>query len=270
MEIGLAQTAVVPGNQATNLETALSAIEQAAAAGVDLVVLPELFSIGYFAFDDYEACAESLAGQTLEAIRACADRQDIAVLAGSIVEDLAATRSDLDVFTPAAEGLANTAVLFGADGTRQLVYRKHHLFGYESAEQTLLTPGERLPVTEVGDFTVGVTTCYDLRFPQLYRRLVEADVSLLLVPAAWPPPRVDHWEVLPRARAIENLCYLAAVNLGDADPDPTYVGRSTVYDPWGQQLVEAGQKPTLLTASLDPDRVTTCRSEFPALEDRRF
>lgn len=268
LTIALAQLDVRPAAVEANRERALEAIDRAAARGADLVALPEMFSVGYFAFDEYERAAEPLEGETLRALRGAATEHEIAVLAGTIVEDLAATET---APTPAEEGLANTAVLFDAAGERRLVFRKHHLFGYDSAESELLVPGERLETADVGGFTVGVTTCYDLRFPELYRRYVDAGVDLFLVPSAWPYPRVDHWETLSRARAIENQSYVATINGSGQFPDAgaTLLGRSSVYDPWGVTLASSGDEPALVTADLEPGRVDRVREEFPALADRR-
>jgi predicted amidohydrolase len=114
-----------------------------------------------------------------------------------------------------------------------------------------------------------MTTCYDLRFPELYRRLADRGVDLVAVPSAWPYPRVEHWRLLPRTRAVENLCYVAAAN-GSADFDEAaLVGRSTVYDPWGTPLASAGEEPALVSAEVDPERVRSVREEFPAMRDRR-
>jgi len=270
MKLALVQLEIEPAATSENLDRAVSAIERAAADGAELVVLPELFTVGYFAFDTYGRAAESLAGPTLTRLGDAAATEGVTLLAGSIVEDLAGTAAQTDVAVPAEEGLANTAVLFDADGERRLVYRKHHLFGYGSAEQELLTPGERLPVADIGPLTVGVTTCYDLRFPERYRELVADGADLILVPSAWPYPRVEHWRLLPRARAVENLCYVAAANGVGTFDDTELLGRSTVYDPWGTTLASSGDEPGLVTATVDPERVRTVRSEFPALEDRRL
>ncbi|QCC50422.1 carbon-nitrogen family hydrolase [Halapricum salinum] len=269
MKLALAQLEIEPAARDENLERALTAIESAASDGADLVILPELFSVGYFAFDSYARAAESLVGPTLERLRETAVEQEVALLAGSVVEDLAETAAETDVLVPAGEGLANTAVLFDSEGERRLVYRKHHLFGYDSAEQELLTPGERLPVADLGGLGVAVTTCYDLRFPELYRELVETGAELVLVPSAWPYPRVEHWRLLPRARAVENLCYVATTNGVGTFDDAELLGRSAVYDPWGTTLASSGDQPGLVTATVEAERVSEVRAEFPALADRR-
>jgi predicted amidohydrolase len=268
VKLALAQLSLDRGAATANCERALARIETAADRGADLVVLPELFTVGYFAFDSYAHSAEPLDGPTLSELAAAAATHDVAVLAGSIVEDLGES-SARGFETPAPEGYANTAVFLDREGTRRSVYRKRHLFGYESAEQDLLTPGESLPTVEFAGFTIGTTTCYDLRFPELYRQLVDAGATLVLVPSAWPYPRVEHWRVLPRARAVENLLYVAAANgVGEFD-DATLLGRSAVYDPWGTPVAAAGDQPDLLTTRLDPGVVDQRRAAFPALDDRR-
>ncbi|PSP76536.1 carbon-nitrogen hydrolase [Halobacteriales archaeon QS_1_68_20] len=269
MNLTLAQIRIEAGDVDGNVDRAVEAIETAAADGADLVALPEIFNVGYFAFDVYERNAEPVGGQTHRRIADAAATHGVGVLAGSIVEDLAATAAETDVAVPADEGLANTSAFFDRDGTRRAVYRKHHLFGYESAEAQMLVPGESLGLAEFEGFTVATTTCYDLRFPELYRDLAEAGATLVLVPSAWPYPRVEHWQLLPRARAVENQLYVATINgFGEFD-DATLLGRSTAYDPWGTLLASSDDDPALVTASVDPDRVAAVREEFPAWHDRR-
>lgn len=268
MRLALAQLDVEASAVERNTDRALDAVGRATGRDADLVVLPEIFNVGYFAFDSYAREAEPLDGPTLSTLATAARDNEVAVLAGSIVEDLAASAS-AGHETPANEGYANTAVLFDRQGERRAVYRKRHLFGYGSAEQELLTPGESHPTVDFEGFTVGITTCYDLRFPELYRRLVEQGVTLTLVPSAWPYPRIEHWQLLPRARAVENLMYVAAVNGVGEFESATLLGRSAVYGPWGTQLAGAGDHPRLVVTDIDPDRVTERRDEFPALNDRR-
>ena len=282
MKLACVQLGVEGGAVHENVTTALGAVREAAADGADLVVLPELFDVGYFAFDAYARAAESLAGDRLERFAAVAADADVNVLAGTVVEDIAASAADgIDTpadgtdtpadgtDTPADEGLANTAVLFDRSGERRLVYRKRHLFGYGSEETSRMVPGEREPVTELEGVRLGVTTCYDLRFPEQFRRLVEAGVDCVLVPSAWPYPRVEHWRTLGRARAIENLAYVAAVNGSGTFDDDALCGRTAVYDPWGTTLASAGEEPATVTAEIDPGHVAAVREEFPALRDRR-
>ena len=267
MKLALAQLRVEPAEVDGNRRRAVDAIERAAADGADLVVLPELFNVGYFAFEAYARTAEGLGGETLAQLATVAADRDVAVLAGSLVEDLEASAvAGFEV--PATDGLANTAVFLDADGEQRAVYRKRHLFGYGSEESSRLVAGERCPTVDYRGFTVGVTTCYDLRFPELYRRLVDAGVTLTLVPSAWPYPRIEHWRLLPRARAVENQMYVAAANGAGEFETAELLGRSTVYDPWGTNLASASDDPALVTTTVDPERVAAVRKEFPALADR--
>ena len=268
MRLALAQIEVQPTDVDGNIERAVDAVAEAAAEGADCVALPEIFDVGYFAFDSYARHAEPLGGEAHRTIAEAAVEHDVAVLAGTVVEDLEAS-AEAGEAVPADEGLANTAVLFDADGERRLVYRKHHLFGYDSAEAQLLVPGERLPTADLLGHTVGVTTCYDLRFPELYRSLVDQGATMALVPSAWPYPRVEHWKLLPRARALENLMFVGAANGSASFDDASLVGRSTVYDPWGTPVATSDDDPTVVYADCDPDRVAAVREEFPALRDRR-
>ena len=268
MRLALAQLGVEAGDVDGNVARAVSAVERAVDRGSDLVCLPELFNVGYFAFDSYAREAEPLDGPTLSRFADLAAAHGVGLVAGSIVEDLAAS-ADAGHDVPATDGLANTAVFFDRDGERRAVYRKRHLFGYGSREQELLVPGESLPVVDFEGFGVGITTCYDLRFPEQFRALADGGATLVVVPSAWPYPRVEHWTTLSRARAVENQSYLAAANgSGDFDGD-TLLGRSTVYDPWGTTLASAGDDPALVVADIDPGRVERVREEFPALADRR-
>lgn len=274
MKLALAQLDIVHGDVEKNVEHAVEAIAEAAARNADLVCLPEIFNLGYFAFEGYANGAEGLSGPTLSRISAAASSYEINVLAGTIVEDLAATAATpdtTDVPTPAEEGLANTAVLFDRTGDRRALYRKHHLFGYESAESELLVPGEDpfLGICEIEGFTAAITTCYDLRFPELYRELLDRGVSLILVPSAWPYPRVEHWMTLSRARAIENQWYVATINGSSEHEGTKLLGRSTVFDPWGTTLASSADEPALVVTEIEPERVERVREEFPALRDRR-
>lgn len=267
MKLALVQFEIRGGKPSANRRRARQLIREAADRGCDLVTLPEIFNVGYFAFDSYPRAAEPLDGETITGLQELAAERDISICAGSIVEDLAES-ADRGFETPDDGGYANTSVYIDGSGERRGVYRKRHLFGYESAEQELLTAGESVTVVDDLGFTVGMTTCYDLRFPKLYRQLVDAGATLVLVPSAWPYPRVEHWQLLPRARAVENLLYVGAVNgIGEFE-EASLLGRSAVYDPWGTPIASAGEREHLVVADIDPEQVAHRREEFPALDDR--
>lgn len=223
---------------------------------VELVVLPELWPIGFFQFDDYETQAEPLDGPTLTAIAALAVDLDAHVHAGSIIERRGDGR------------LSNTSVLFAPDGRQLLAYRKRHLFGYRSREAELLVPGDEIETVATPFGRVALTTCYDLRFPELYFDLVAQGAELALVASAWPYERLDHWRLLTRTRALENLMYVVASNASGTDGGVRFAGHSVVVDPWGEIIAEAGADEEVLVAELDDGRVDEVRSSFPVLEDR--
>lgn len=222
----------------------------------DLVLLPELWSVGFFQFHRYAEHAEPLDGPTLRAVGELARDLGAHVHGGSIVE----RRED--------GRLSNTSLLVGPGGELLLAYRKRHLFGYRSSEADLLAPGEEAGVAETPFGRVGMTTCYDLRFPELYLELVAQGAELVLVASAWPHTRLDHWRLLARARALENLVYLVACNAAGTDAGVRLAGHSVVVDPWGKILAEADGDESVLVSELDPGLVKEVRAEFPVLDDR--
>ncbi|MEU7632340.1 carbon-nitrogen hydrolase family protein [Nocardia sp. NPDC049220] len=244
-----------------NLDRIARFAREAAAAGARALVLPEYSSWFAPVLDEaFLAGAQPLDGPFVRAIRALAAEHDLLLMAGMVE---AAT-------DPADRRVANTLV--ATDGRSPLVvYRKIHLYdAYGARESDWMRPGDiGAPGTiGLGDLTVGLQTCYDLRFPEISRRLVDAGADLLAVPAEWVagPLKEDHWTTLCRARAIENTCYLVAA---DHTP-PVGVGASMIVDPVGRVLAHAGQHEGLITADLDPAAVVAVRDTNPALRLRRF
>jgi predicted amidohydrolase len=162
-------------------------------------------------------------------------------------------------------------VLFGPDGGRLGVYRKIHLFGFGEGEPVLMSAGRELVVADTAFGGIGLATCYDLRFPEMFRALLDRGARVVVVPAAWPASRVEHWSVLARARAIENQVVLVAVNTVGEQGGKRMGGRSIVVDPRGEVLAEAGpEDETVLVVDVDLADVDRWRAEFPALDDRRL
>ncbi len=232
-------------------------------ADADLVVLPELWAPTGFGYRSWEERAEGIDGPIASAMSALAAETGVTLHAGSIVERLP---------EPGADGhtLANTSLLFGADGVQLATYRKIHRFGFGSGEPKLMEAGEEVVVTDVAGVPTGLSTCYDLRFPELYRAQLDAGAELFLVPAAWPAPRVAAWSLLGRARAVENQCFLVACNTAGTHAGTEMGGRSQVVAPTGEVLAEAGTGEEVLRAEIDPAEVATLREAFPVLADRRL
>jgi predicted amidohydrolase len=227
-------------------------------AGADLVVLPELWTTGAFAYPSFESCAEDPGnGPTGAAMSAAARDAGVWLHAGSVVEK-------------AADGtLYNTSLVFGPDGGLRGSYRKIHRFGFDQGEATMMGAGDEIVTVPLpGIATLGLATCYDLRFPELFRQLTDAGAELLVIPAGWPARRREHWTLLARARAVENQAYVLACCSAGTHAGVEQAGHSLVVDPWGEVTAEAGTGEEVLTVDLDPARVTTTRQEFPVLRDR--
>ncbi|MFI0258696.1 carbon-nitrogen family hydrolase [Streptomyces sp. NPDC017056] len=225
-------------------------------ADSDLVVLPELWPVGAFAFESFADEAEPFEGPTHQAMSQAARNAGVWLHAGSFVER-------------AADGtLYNTSLVFAPDGQLAGSYRKIHRFGFDKGEAVLLGAGEKLATVPLPETTLGLATCYDLRFPELFRQLVDAGAQTLVIPAGWPARRRAHWSLLARARAVENQSYVLACGTAGTNGGVEQAGHSVVVDPWGEVLAEAGPYEEVLTVELDPAKVSKTRADFPALRDR--
>jgi len=222
----------------------------------DVVVLPELWISGAFDVDAAARLAEPIDGPLVERFRALAETTATWVHLGAYPE-----RVD--------ERTYNTSVVVAPDGSIAATYRKRHLFGFDGGETRLMTAGEDLVVLPTPIGRTGLATCYDLRFPEHFRALVDRDATAVLVASGWPERRIEHWRVLLRARAIEDQCWVVACNGVGTHAGVTLGGRSAVIDPLGEVVAEAGADEEVLVAELDPDLSERWRSEFPALDDRR-
>jgi predicted amidohydrolase len=243
--------------------------------GADLVVLPELWAHGGFAFETWEARAEILGGPTVAAMAASAREIGATLHMGSIIER--AADAPAGTLPRHLHGRWNTSVLLGPDGRIVTTYRKIHRFGFSVGEPALLDAGEDVSTAEVvagnpseSRLTMGLATCYDLRFPELFRLLLDAGSSLFAVPAAWPASRVEHWELLGRARAVENQSFVIQCNTAGTHSGIKLGGRSQVVAPDGKILNQGGDGQTVLEVDLDLDELTRCRTDFPVLADRRL
>lgn len=224
--------------------------------GADLVVLPEIWNTGYFAFDRYHEEAEPLEGPTLTALAEQARSLGAYLHVGSFVE-----RSSSDTYT-------NTSALLGRDGAILGTYRKIHLFGFGSDETKVLTAGTEVATVDTDLGRMGLATCYDLRFPELFRRMVDQGAEFFLVCSAWPYPRLEHWLMLNRVRALENEAFLISSNCVGVTRGKQFCGHSQVVDPWGAVVAGSGDEEVVVWADVDPGMVARVRDVFPPLRDR--
>ncbi len=248
-----------------NLATADRLVREAAGLGAEVVVLPEKWSV-LGPPEQMMAAAEPLDGRFISWARGAARELGIDLVAGSIVERV-----------QGREKTANTSVHVGPDGEIRAVYRKMHMFDVEVdgdvyAESATEEPGDAVVVSELADGArLGMSVCYDVRFPELYRVLAVRGAEVVTVPAAFTLATTrDHWEVLLRARAIENQCFVIAPNqIGAHPPGPRCGGRSMIVDPWGLILAQAPDLETAIVADLDFDVLQRVRRRIPALTHRR-
>jgi predicted amidohydrolase len=247
-----------------NTATADRLTREAAADGADLIVLPEKFNV-LGEHDDYVAGAEPLDGPTISWARDTARELGVDLVAGSIVER-----------REGHEKLGNTSVHVGPDGEVKGVYRKIHMFdvvvgGIEYRESASEEPGDEIVLSEAaGGIPLGLTVCYDLRFPELFRILAIRGARVITLPAAFTKVTGRaHWEILVRARAIENQAFVVAADqIGTHPPDKESFGGSMIVDPWGEVLARAPDEECFIAANLDFARQDEVRDKLPSLANR--
>lgn len=251
-------------NKSRNLDVAKAGIEKLAGDGAGLVILPELFN---FLGPDNEkpANAETMDGPSLRMLREKAKELKINIHGGSLL-------------IKNGDQIVNRTVVFNRIGDEIARYDKIHMFDVETSDGTvyresdIVSPGSETVTFDCEGIKVGLSICYDLRFPELFRKLSEKGASLIILPAAFTlMTGKDHWETLIRARAIENVCYFAACgNWGPCPPQYNSWGHSMVVDPWGTVISQAGDKETTIMAELDLDYLTAIREKLPALQHRKL
>ncbi|MFQ5902335.1 MAG: carbon-nitrogen family hydrolase [Candidatus Binatia bacterium] len=221
----------------------------------DLILLPEMWNVGYFAFDSYKEESESLEGPSVSLLREKAQQKRCFIFGGSIVESIAG-------------GLYNTSVLIDPRGKMIGCYRKIHLYGHQSEEAKLLKRGTEISVVrcEIGSF--GLSTCYDLRFPELYRKMAVMGAEVFLVASAWPFPRLEAWLMLNRVRALENQVFLISSNCTGTNRGKGMVGHSMIVDPWGIPIATGGDEECIVQAKIDIQKLYEAREVFPGFRDR--
>lgn len=261
--VGLVQTNSQDSPQ-DNLDEVLAGIDRAARMGAHFISLPETWS--YLGEDDGAAsAATSIPGDLTDTLARKAREHGIWLHAGSLLERI-----------EGEERLANTTVVFNPSGEIVASYRKIHLFDVDIAgqpsfrESDTIAPGDRIVTFDMDGIRVGLAICYDLRFPEIFRAMALEGAEVILLPAAFTlMTGRDHWEPLIRARAIENTVFMvAAAQVGPHPPGRVCYGRSMVVDPWGVVLAQAGDIPTVVTATLEMDEIARVRGQIPSRRNR--
>jgi omega-amidase len=250
----LAQMTIQLGQPQRNFDLAAAAADEAAHRGTHLLVLPELWSTGYDLQNGHPHAHTNLHLMT-QMDQLAKDRR--MYIGGSLLLE-------------GADGqLYNTFVLHAPEGSHTSMYQKIHLFRLMD-EEKWLQPGSQLVKVPSPWGLIGLAICYDLRFPEMFRRLALEGVQMVLLPAEWPLRRIEHWKILMRARAIENQMFFSAVNTVGQIGDETFGGSSAIISPWGETLAEADSScASLITAEIDLDSVSEVRSRIPIFADRR-
>ncbi|MEI5098832.1 carbon-nitrogen family hydrolase [Streptomyces sp. PmtG] len=267
MRASLLQIAVDDDESVNSRRQRVSSLirEVAEREGPDLVVLPELWTTGAFGYEAFATEAEPLQGPTFEMMAKAASDAGVWLHAGSIPERAPAAGG-----SAGGEGaLYNTSLVFSPSGELAASYRKIHRFGFDQGEAVLMGAGGELVTVRAPEAVLGLATCYDLRFPELFRGLVDAGAEAFVVAAGWPARRRAHWSLFARARAVEDQAYVLACGTAGTHGGVEQAGASVVVDPWGEVLGEAsGTAEEVLTVDLDLAKVAETREQFPALKDR--
>jgi len=253
LTISLAQMNIEMGDVARNTTTMQRMVAEAARRRSHLLLLPELWSTGY-AWGDYRDLATSSNQGQFQEVSAIAQKAKMSIFASMLEKR--------------GEQFANTGAFFANNGRTLGLYRKMHLFRLFQ-EDKYLQAGSSWLTMDLPWGVTGVSICYDLRFPEMFRALAQDGTVLTLLVAEWPLERIEHWRTLIRARAIENQMYIAAVNAAGATGETVFGGHSMIVDPWGNTVVEAGEEPMLITGEIEMDKVAEIRQRIPISEDRR-
>ncbi len=253
LTISLAQIEVVPGQPEVNLGKGREWIAEARRRGSDLIVFPELWTT-FFDLEKASRYAAPLDQGPFVQLAEMAREYSIYVTGSLLSKENGR--------------YLNTAPLFSPTGERLGRYSKIHLFSMME-EDRYLTAGQTTPLFDLPWGRSAIAICYDVRFPELFRKYALAGAKIVFLPAGWPHPRLRHWQTLLRARAIENQMFIAACNHVGRDQGLKFFGHSAIYDPWGETVVEAGEVEMLLTAQIDFDLVEEVRQRMKVFADRR-
>lgn len=253
LSVTLAQMQIYLGDPKRNYYNMEKMTTEAAKRGSHLVVFPELWSTGY-ALTQAKEHAHVLNAGLFAQVGGLAKQHKISIT-GSMLE-----KRGIEV--------ANSASFFAPNGRMMGIYRKIHLFKLME-EDKYLQPGSSPLSMDLPWGKTALAICYDLRFPELFRRYALDEVVMMIVPAEWPLERIEHWRALMVARAVENQCYMIGVNTVGQVGDTVFGGHSMIVDPWGKIVVEAGESEQLITADIEMDLVDSVRKRIPVFEDRR-
>ncbi|MCR8642219.1 carbon-nitrogen family hydrolase [Paenibacillus sp. N1-5-1-14] len=256
LTITLLQMDIKIGEPEINYTTLANLLEEAVSVPIkpDVIVIPEMWNTGY-ALDRVHILADSNGERTKSLLSTFARDHQVHIIGGSVAD-----KRGQDVY--------NTIYVFDREGQLTADYSKIHLFRLMD-EHEYLVAGEEVGSFEIEGVPAGMMICYDIRFPELSRKLALNGAKILFVPAQWPHPRLHHWRTLLMARAIENQMYVVSCNRVGTSGSTDFFGHSMIIDPWGEVLAEGGEEPALIQAQIDLDLVEQVRSKIPVFGDRK-
>jgi omega-amidase len=253
IKISLLQLNIIPGEPKANRENAVYLMNQQALQGSDIVVLPEMWTTG-FQLEGIASICDKYGMPTNDIMAAIAKDKEINIVAGSIP-----SLEEGKVF--------NTSYIFDRSGSKIGSYQKIHLFKLME-EHNYIESGSKHCVFMLDGIKCGIIICYDLRFPELTRKLALEGIQLLFVPAQWPAARLEQWTTLLKARAIENQIFVAAVNRAGEYPEDEFLGGSMVINPWGEIIAQGDYKQQIISAELDFSLIDEAKIKMDILSDR--
>lgn len=254
MKIACVQMDIAFGEPEKNLTAIEKYIEEASNAQVDVIIFPEMWNTGY-ALDKLDSLADREGSITRKLLSQLAKKHQVNIVGGSVA-------------TKRGDKYFNTMYIVDRNGKIVAAYDKAHLFKLMN-EHVYLNEGQSMNVFELDGITCGGVICYDLRFPEWIRTHTLNGAKIMFIPAEWPKQRIDHWQLLLQARAIENQCFIVAVNRVGKDPNNEFNGHSMVIAPWGELLISNQTAEGILYAELDLEEVERVRKTIPVFQDRR-
>lgn len=254
LRFALLQIDISFGDPDTNFQNVEQFVEEAMEHKPDVLVLPELWTTGYD-LEHLDGIADREGTRTKPFFSELAKRHSVHIIGGSVA-------------VQKADGVYNTFLAFDREGNCVKEYAKVHLFRLMH-EEKFMKPGQTDGLFDLEGLTAAGFVCYDIRFPEWLRAHALRGAGIMVVPAEWPTPRIDHWRTLLKSRAIENQCFVVACNRIGRDPNNEFGGHSLIISPWGEVLAEASDRVEILVGDIDADILADVRKRIPVFEDRR-
>lgn len=259
MKVLVVQNNAILNNKTANFDNVEKLLEPYLQMDTDLILMPEVWAVGWDCSTFKKEAEPTENSPTIEFLRHLAQKHKSLIIGGSYIR------------TTDSGEYKNTCPVITKEGKLLVQYDKMHLFSHPgSEEQKYLSAGEELVILDLGYTKIGLTVCYDIRFPEIFRQYSQNGVEIYINTAAWGKNKLMHWETMQKARAIENQCYvLAADQTGKIKGEEFNLGHSMVIDPWGDVESELGEEEACICADLDLEKLRKLRNEFPLLADRR-